>query len=414
MSQRLPSDRGENMKKETKINRWLILIASCLINLCIGSMYAWSALSAPMAVELGVDNLSVVFSIANAVGFITMIIGGYMNDHYGPRWVIFTGGIMFGLGMFTCGYAQSVGHLIISYGLLLGLGLSLVYGCTISNTIKFFPDKRGMAGGMTTAFYGISSVIFAPLASSLSNAFGARNTFRILGAVFLIVICAGSFLIQKCPAGYLPEGYQPPKQEKGAVSNDKTPLEMLRMPVFYCMMIMLIAGGTFGMMIISNARGIAVNMVGASASTATLFVSVLCLFNTAGRLLAGSLSDKLGRINTLTIALGIALAGLVILIGAEAMTSIPLFAVGVILIGICFGTFMGVFPGFCTDRFGQKNNTVNYGIMWIGFSVAGIVGPTILTGVYGAADSYRMAYVIAIAIAMVGLAMSVVYRKLVK
>ena len=400
--------------KETKINRWLILIASCLINLCIGSMYAWSALSAPMAVELGVDNLSIVFSIANAVGFITMIIGGFMNDKYGPRWVIFTGGVMFGIGMFTCGFAQSVGHLIVSYGLILGMGLSLVYGCTISNTIKFFPDKRGMVGGMTTAFYGISSVIFAPLASSLSDAFGARNTFRILGAVFLIVICAGAFVIQKCPAGYLPEGYVAPVGQAQQAAVDKTPGEMLRMPVFYVMMIMLTAGGTFGMMIISNARGIALNMVGASPATATMFVSVLCLFNTAGRLIAGSLSDKLGRINTLTIALCIALAGLLVLIAAESAVSVPLFAIGVILIGVCFGTFMGVFPGFCTDRFGQKNNTVNYGIMWIGFSLAGIIGPTILTSVYAANGTYRMACVIAILIAGLGLAMSFVYRKIVK
>ena len=93
--------------------RWVILIASCLINLCVGSMYAWSSLSAPMATELGVEAsaMASVFSTANAVGFITMIIGGLLNDKYGPRWVMFVGGLMFGLGMFTCGFAKSVGNL---------------------------------------------------------------------------------------------------------------------------------------------------------------------------------------------------------------------------------------------------------------------------------------------------------------
>ena len=395
--------------------RWVILIASCLINLCVGSMYAWSSLSAPMATELGVEAsaMASVFSTANAVGFITMIIGGLLNDKYGPRWVMFVGGLMFGLGMFTCGFAKSVGNLTLSYGVILGLGLSLVYGCTISNTIKFFPDKRGMVGGMTTAFYGISSVIFAPVADALSNAFGARATFKILGIVFLVIICAGSFIMQKCPAGFVPTGYVAPVAT-GKKANDKTPAEMLKMPIFYVMLLMLTCGGIFGMMIISQAKGIAINMVNAAPATATLFVSVLCLFNTAGRLVAGSLSDKLGRINTLTIALVVALVGLAALLGASLTGAMALFAVGVILIGICFGTFMGVFPGFCTDQFGQKNNTVNYGIMWIGFCLAGIVGPTILTKVHNATGTYTLAFVISLCIAVAGLGLTFVYRAVAK
>ena len=393
--------------------RWLILAASCLINLCIGSMYAWSSLSAPMAAELN-QNLSSVFATANAVSFITMIIGGLLNDKYGPRWVMFAGGVMFGVGMFASGLAQNVAHLILSYGLCVGWGMSLVYGCTISNTIKFFPDKRGMVGGMTTASYGISSVIFAPLADWICSFVGARMTFMILGGVFLVVICIGSFLMEKCPAGFIPAGFTPPTPAAGKKIVDKTPTEMLKTPVFYIMLIMLTCGGTFGLMIISGAKGLALGMTTASASTATLFVSVLCLFNTAGRLVAGTLSDKLGRINTLTFALVIALIGLATLYICAATGSILLFAIGLMLIGICFGTFIGVFPGFCTDQFGTKNNTVNYGIMWIGFSAAGIVGPSVLTAVHAATGSYQGAFVIAFAMAIVGLILSFLYRKIAK
>ena len=326
--------------------RWIILAASCLINLCIGSMYAWSSLSAPMSFELGAD-LSSVFSTANAVSFITMILGGLWNDKKGPRWVMFTGGVMFGVGMLASGFARSVGHLILSYGLCLGLGMSLVYGCTISNTIKFFPDKRGMVGGMTTASYGISSVIFAPLADAISGVVGARATFMILGAVFLVIICAGAFLMHKCPAGYVPEGYIPPVPVQTKKIVDKTPKEMLKMPVFYVMLVMLTCGGTFGLMIISSAKGLALGMTEISGATATMFVSVLCLFNTAGRLVAGTLSDRLGRINTLTWAMVLALVGLGVLYICGATGSVALLAVGLMLVGVCFGTFMGVFPGFC-------------------------------------------------------------------
>lgn len=392
-------------------SRWLILLFSCLINLCIGSMYAWSSLSAPMAEELNA-NLSSVFSVANSANFITMILGGLLNDKYGPRWVVFVGGILFGVGMFACGFAQNVTHLILSYGLCLGWGMSLVYGCTISNTIKFFPDKRGMVGGLTTASYGISSVIFAPLADWICSQVGARVTFMILGVVFLVVICAGSFVMRKCPAGYLPAGFVPPVLSAARKAGDKTPLQMLKMPVFYVMLVMLTCGGTFGLMIISGAKGLALGMTDVTPAVATLFVSVLCLFNTAGRMVAGTLSDKLGRINTLTVALIIALVGLITLYICALTASVAAFAIGVMLIGVCFGTFMGVFPGFCTDQFGTKNNTVNYGIMWIGFSAAGIVGPTILSAVQQATGRYQGAFVIAFIIAAVGLILTVIYRRI--
>lgn len=407
------STRTDSQTTRLTKKRWMILAASCLINLCIGSMYAWSSLSAPMARELDA-NLSSVFSTANAVSFIAMIIGGLLGDKYGPRWVMVAGGALFGLGMFASGLAQSVTHLLITYGLGVGLGMSLVYGCTISNTIKFFPDKRGMAGGMTTASYGISSVIFAPLADWICSFVGARMTFMILGGVFLVVICAGSFLVDRAPAGFLPEGFRPPAAVAGKKTADKTPVEMLKTPVFYVMLVMLTCGGTFGLMIISNAKGLAMAMAGADAATATLFVSVLCLFNTAGRLVAGTLSDRLGRINTLRGALVCALAGLGILYVCGMVPSLALFALGVILIGICFGTFMGVFPGFCTDQFGTRNNTVNYGIMWIGFSAAGILGPSVLTAIHGATGSYQGAFLVAIAMALLGLGLSFAYRKMTK
>ena len=393
--------------------RWIILIASCLINLCIGCMYAWSSLSAPMAAELKAD-LSSVFSIANGISFITMIIGGIWNDKKGPRYVMLTGSLMFTAGMFFSGFAQSVTHLILSFGLLVGLGNSFIYGCTISNTIKFFPDKRGMVGGLTTASYGISSVIIAPLADWICGLVGARMTFMILGVVFGAIVFVGSFVMQKCPAGYLPEGYVPPVPVNAKKVEDKTPVQMLKMPIFYIMLIMLTCGGTFGLMIISNAKGLALNMTGVPMATATLFVSVLCLFNTAGRLVAGTLSDKLGRINTLTAAMAMALVGLAVLYVCGITGSVVLLAIGLMVIGVCFGTFMGVFPGFCTDQFGTKYNTVNYGIMWIGFSSAGIVGPMVLSSIYAKVGSYQGAFLIAIGIAVVGLICSILYRKMVK
>ena len=129
--------------------RWMVLIASCIINLCIGMMYTWSVFAGPMAEYISLikgaavtaSDLAIVFSIGNSTGFIAMIGGGFLVQKIGPKWVIFIGGIVFGIGFALCGISESIGMLIIGYGILSGLANGLVYGCTISNTVKFFPDK---------------------------------------------------------------------------------------------------------------------------------------------------------------------------------------------------------------------------------------------------------------------------------
>ena len=156
----------QSLQKKLTSKRWLILIASCLINLCIGSVYAWSVFAKPEAAwlssfgrELTAGDLAIVFTVANSVGPITLISGGFINDKLGPKWVIFSGGLLFGAGMILSGFATALWQLVIFYGLFCGLGIGLVYGCTISNSVKFFPDKRGLIGGIATASYGISSVL---------------------------------------------------------------------------------------------------------------------------------------------------------------------------------------------------------------------------------------------------------------
>ena len=144
------------MQEKLTKKRWIILTASCLINLCIGSLYAWSVFAGPMAEHLSstagtvltAADLAIVFTLANSVGPITLISGGSINDRLGPKWVIFAGGIVFGLGMIISGMASGMTTLLIGYGLGCGLGMGLVYGCTISNSVKFFPDKRGLIGGI--------------------------------------------------------------------------------------------------------------------------------------------------------------------------------------------------------------------------------------------------------------------------
>lgn len=396
--------------------RWIILAASCFINLCIGSLYAWSVFAAPMAAHLqalsGGDtpNLAVIFTVANAVGPITMISGGTLQGRLGPRKVILLGGLLFGLGMFLSGFATSVTILLITYGLGVGLGVGMVYGCTVSHCVKFFPDKRGLIGGIATASYGISSVIVPILANALISQFDITTAFRVLGLAMLAVICLCAIPIIPCPAGFAPEGWQPTAPVSGTKRTaDRTWREMLADPVFYAMLLMLCCGAFSGLMVTSQASQIAQRMIGMTAAEAAAVVSTLALFNTFGRILAGFLSDRLGAVNTILGVFLVSIAGLLLLYCSGPGSVEPFYA-GVCVVGLCFGSVMGIYPGFTAAQFGSQYNGVNYGIMFIGFAAAGCLGPMIMGGIYGAAGAYQPAFLVAVALAVVGCGLNGVYR----
>lgn len=396
--------------------RWIYLVLCCLINLCLGSIYAWSVFATPMAEHLTqfahhtltTGDLAIVYTIANAVGPITMISGGFFNDKFGPKAVIFTGGLMFGLGLIASGFVHSVGMLVLTYGIISGLGLGMAYGSTISTAVKFFQDKRGLIGGITTGIYGLSSVILPPVVTAIVAATDVTMAFKIIGIVFLVIVCGSALFLKPCPDDFVPEGWTPPVNVKSS-AHDKNWKEMLKTPIFYIMILTLTCGAFSGMMIISQASGVAMNMIGMVPASAALAVSVLALFNVLGRIAAGFISDRIGRINTLAGALVLSMFGLGALYLCHQGT-VALFYLGIAVVGICFGSFMGVFPGFTVDRFGAKNNSVNYGIMFIGFALAGYFGPSVMRSIFAADGAYQRAFLIALVFDIAGIILTFLYR----
>ena len=403
--------------------RWIVLIAGCLVNLCIGSLYSWSVFSTPMADYLNNLNgltgaaavtgssLSIVFTLTNIVAPTLIIFGGLFNDRFNPKWIIFVGGIFFGLGMMLSSIATSAGFLCFGYSLFCGMGSGLSYSSTVNTAVSFFPDKRGLIGGICTATYGFSSVITPLIANRLINTVGIIKTFRILGVAYWILICGSAMFLTKCPADYVPAGWNPPLvNNRVNAKKDYTTKEMVCTSDFYIMFLLLLCGAFAGSMAISQAAQIAQTMVGMTASAAAVVVSVLAMFNAAGRVLSGFVSDKIGRGNTLLIACIAAIAAtLALIFFGEGNTVV--FVICISVIGYCFGSFLGVYPGYTVDRFGSKYSGLNYGIMFIGFGVAGSCAPLIATKIFSSLGSYRPAFVVAAAINVCGLILSRVVIK---
>jgi MFS family permease len=410
---------SRNGKMELTKQRWIILLASCLVNICIGSLYAWSVFAMPMAAYLSAVNggrivsLSLVFTIANSVGPVTMILGGFFNDKLGPEWVIRAGGLLFSCGMLLSGFAKNTGVLIIGYGIGCGLGMGMIYGCTVSNAVKFFPERRGLVGGIAAASYGISSVIVPPIANALIISFDITATFKIMGLAVLVIILGASLFIKACPPGFIPEGWKPPAAGGKTQNEGKNWKKMLADPVFYVMIGILCCGAFSGMMVISQASPMAQRMVGMPVTLAAIVVSVLALLNTIGRIAAGIVYDKFGIFRTFLGIFLVSLIGLTLLYltGAGEMVKLIL---GVSCVGLSFGSIMGIFPGFTAAQFGSKNNSVNYGIMFTGFAAAGFFGPTIVSKIYENKDAYQQAFLVAMGLAVAGLVLSFLYRRIVE
>jgi MFS family permease len=339
-----------------------------------------------------------------------MISGGAINDRIGPRRVVLAGGLLFGIGMIVSGYATSVPFLLISYGLGCGLGMGMVYGTVVSNAVKFFPDKRGMVGGVTTASYGLSSVIVPVVARALIDSVGISSAFIILGAVIVGVIVLASPFIIACPKGWAPAGWEAEPARATGVIVQKDWRGMLIDPLFYTMIAMLLCGAFSGLMVTSQASRLAQAMAGMDALQSALIVSVLALFNTAGRIASGTLSDKLGAPRTLRLVYTLAIAGSLLLMISN-VAGAAAFCAGICIVGFCFGSVMGIYPGFTAAQFGSAHNSVNYGIMFIGFALAGFFGPTCMGLLYASTGSYLAAFALAMVLAAAGLVLTFVFAR---
>ena len=379
--------------------RWLVLLASVIVNICIGTGFAWSVYQAGLlnesisifGTQVTKSELSLAFTIFSGVAPICMIAGEPLQKKLGgPREVIYVGGIMFGLGLILTGFTKSLSLLYITYGILGGLGAALAYGVTMGNTIKFFPEKRGLVAGITAAAYGSGSIIFPPIMKALISSYGTLSTFIILGIFYMILIFVVGFFIIAPPKGWTPDGYE--NKVATIKVEDKNWKQMLKDYKFYIMFLIFTIFATAGLMLISQCFQMVESF--GKIEIAALIVSVVAIGNTLGRFIWGFISDKIGRNQALIIMSAIIfVAGLSLyfVIGANIFI---LFVILALLIAMCYGGSMGVYPSLTSHRYGLKNNGVNYGIMFIAFALGGFFGPMIANTVFTKTESYASSLLI--------------------
>src|SRR6266496_1501254 len=398
---------------EVAVSRWWRVVGGLLMNLALGSLYAWSVFVAPLEKEFGWKraDTSQVFTWAVVVFAIAFILAGRLQDKLGPFFISLTGCILLTAGFLLCAKTTSLTYLIVCFGVIVGIGNGFGYATPIPVMAKWFPDKRGLAVGLAVAGYGGGSAIFGPLSNlKLIPAYGVHTTFSILGVIFLVMTVVGALLLKNPPAGYKPAGWVPaPASKAAATTHEFSPGEVLRTPAFYFMWIAYALGTSAGLMVISQLVPFAksVKIPGEALQTLTLFVGAIG--NASGRILSGWMSDALGRLNVLRLMIGISMIAMPILylVGSNVL----LLYVMVFIVYWCYGTQLSVNASTTSDFWGTKNAGLNYGMLFTAWGVAGIIGPRIGGKLFDTYKNYQAAFYTAAALSVVALVFELLARR---
>lgn len=375
------------------INRWLVAIMGTVLQLVLGTVYAWSFFQRPVMEAFGWSNVQTmwIFSIAILTLGLTSALGGYMLPRFGPKKLAVTGAILYGAGYIISAFAMSINSLPLFYlgfGIVGGIGLGLGYVTPVATASKWFPDKKGLVTGMVIMGFGfgalLMSKVIAPVTISMMDG-SLVNAFYMIGVIMLILGTPAAFFMVNPPDGFVPEGYTPPVKTAAQQASDDglTVGKVLMSSKFFAMWVIFFMNIAAGIIFIGwqspmlqdllSMANPELDLATLAAAGATL-IAISSLFNGVGRMFWGGISDKIGRIQTFRLILASQLLVFFVLM----FSSSPwIFMVLVCYVLLCYGGGFGTMPSFVLDIFGAKLMPVVYGTILTAWSLAGIAGPQI-------------------------------------
>ncbi|MGE7614268.1 L-lactate MFS transporter [Paenibacillus sp. NPDC101420] len=352
--------------------RWLIVLGTVIMQMGLGTIYTWSLFNAHLVTKFGweLNSVSITFSITSfALAFATLF-AGKLQDRFGLRRLTAAAGIVLGLGLILSSQANSLLMFYVLAGVIVGFADGTAYITSLSNLIKWFPNNKGLISGVSVGAYGTGSLIFKYINGSLIDSVGVSNTFMYWGMIVMVMIVIGSLLVREAPV-------QAASLDAAATSTiakpkDYTVKEMLRTKEAYLLFIIFFTACMCGLYLIGIVKDIGVQLAGLDVQTAANAVAMIAIFNTAGRLILGALSDKMSRLKLVGASLAVTAAAMLTL--SYATLNFGLFFTCVAAIAFCFGGNITVFPAIVSDFFGLKNHSKNYGIVYQGFGIGALSG----------------------------------------
>ncbi len=381
-----------SMKSEPKVNRWLIVLGTIIVQMGLGTIYTWSLFNQPLVDKFGwqLSSVAITFSIMSfALAFATLF-SGKLQEKWGIRRLIATAGIVLGLGLMLSSQVSSLPLLYMLAGVVVGFADGTAYMTSLSNLIKWFPERKGLISGISVGAYGTGSLIFKYINGSLINSAGVSMAFLYWGIIVLAMIVIGSRLIKEAVVSEAPATQpvaannatgqaanaslqtRPGIAAPAAIAHNYTVKEMLKTKQAYLLFIMFFTACMSGLYLIGIVKDIGVQLAGLDLATAANAVAMIAIFNTVGRIILGALSDKVGRLNVLCGTFIVTAAAVAVL--SFVPLTFGIFFAAVAAIAFCFGGNITVFPAIVSDFFGLKNHGKNYGVIYQGFGIGALSG----------------------------------------
>jgi MFS family permease len=373
------------MSETIKNRGWSVVSAGLAINLALGVLYAWSIFKGAIkaSIEKGgegafhwdIASINDPYAVCCLAFAFSMILAGKCQDKIGPARTALIGGLLVGSGFTLMGFSNSYMAWVMGFGILAGSGFGFGYSAATPPALKWFsPSKTGLIAGIVVAGFGIAPVYIAPLASYLIGVFGIPKSMMFLGIGFTIVVCGLSFVLVNPPQGYVPaEPADPGPLAKLNASKpvvNATVSEILRNYKFYVLWVAFFIGSGAGLMVIGSVAGLAKKSMGPMAFVA---VAIMALGNAGGRVVAGILSDKIGRHATLFIMLTLQAVMMFAAMAVVNSGSAVLLVLLATFIGFNYGSNLCLFPSFAKDYWGTKNYGLNYGALFTAWGMGGFV-----------------------------------------
>ena len=392
----------QNNHKIHVTNHWIYVVLGIVIMMCLGTVYSWSIFRGGVESLFGVgtvqSGMPYMFSLAFYA--FSMLVSGKYIDRFSPRRMMSIGGLLVGLGWFASGYAENIYMLTLTYGAIVGIGVGIIYGVPISVVAKWFPSRKGFVVGLVLTGFGLSPFITAPAAKALIEGFGVLDAFKILGLLFAIIIPVLSWFVK------LPEqiSYETKSNSSGSNKSLSTQ-EMVKTKSFKSLYICFILGTMIGLTIIGMTNSIGVDLIGLSAITAPLFVSVFAVFNGIGRPLFGWLTDKLSYKKIMLLSFcSILTSGILMLFAHEG--SVIIYVISFSIFWMNLGGWLAIAPTSTLLLYGNNNYSQNYGVVFTAYGIGAIAGVYVSGLLFDYFKNHDVIFYFIIGLCLIGIILS--------
>jgi OFA family oxalate/formate antiporter-like MFS transporter len=386
------------MTKEMNRTRYLTLVGTIITQFALGSVYTWSLFNAQLAVKLDepVSQVAFVFGLLSLSLAVASSMAGKLQERFGVRNVTLGAGLLLGVGFLLTAQASNLMMLYLCAGILVGFADGTGYLMTLSNCVKWFPERKGLISALAIGAYGLGSLGFKYINVLLLENTGLETTFQLWGFIAMALVLCGGMLMKDAPAQSA--------ASQQAESCDFTLAEAMRKPQYWMLALMFLSACMSGLYVIGVAKDIGEKMVDLPVLVAANAVAVIAMANLSGRLVLGILSDKIPRIRVISLAQIITLVGMVLLLFIPLNAN--LFFVAVACVAFSFGGTITVYPSLVSDFFGLNNLTKNYGVIYLGFGIGSIIG-SIVASLFG---GFIATFNVILVLLVVALVMSLTIR----